>query len=68
MTRPPPPLSEGLDPSLKDARVLVRGYPIPPQQNIKEIYLVVLPILVEFKLNARLPNIRQRAYLFEAHN
>ena len=36
---------------VEDARVLVSGNPTPSQKNAKEIYLVVLPIQVEFKQN-----------------
>ena len=36
---------------VEDAGVLVSGDPTPPQQNVKEIYLVVLPLQVEFKQN-----------------
>ena len=35
----------------EDVRVLASGNPTPPQQNVKEIYIVVLPIKVEFKQN-----------------
>ena len=44
-------LEKSLLARVEDARVLVSGDPTPPQQNVKEIYLIVLPMQVELKQN-----------------